>query len=192
MSADNTRRKKGPTPTRKEQEAKNFQGLLGKDKKLAKERARAESRRRIEREQEGMRTGREDLLPPQHQGQARRMTRNFVDQRYAFSEWMILIILVLMFGSLIVVSLLTKSNPHLAQQINTITMLLSYAVLIGGCLEAGVIAGQSRKLVIQRLGREKVPRGIRWYAFARAVVPRRWRNPRPQVPRSNKTDSSAK
>ena len=80
-TAVNPRQKKGPTPSRKQQEARNYQGLLGVDKKVAKERARAESRRRYEREQEGLRTGREDLLPYQHRGQARRMTRDYIDSR---------------------------------------------------------------------------------------------------------------
>ena len=103
-TAANPRQKKGPTPSRKQQEARNYQGLLGVDKKVAKERARAESRRRYEREQEGLRTGREDLLPYQHRGQARRMTRDYIDSRYSFAEFMIVTMLALMALSLIAVS----------------------------------------------------------------------------------------
>ena len=179
----NPRQKKGPTPSRKQQEARNYQGLLGVDKKVAKERARAESRRRYEREQEGLRTGREDLLPYQHRGQARRMTRDYIDSRYSFAEFMIVTMLALMALSLIAVSILNRQNSDLAQKINTWTLIGSYAVLILGMLDAGFIAGQARRKVVKRLGADNVPRGLRWYAFTRAIMIRRWRSPKPQVGR---------
>lgn len=179
----NPRQKKGPTPSRKQQEARNYQGLLGVDKKVAKERARAESRRRYEREQEGLRTGREDLLPYQHRGQARRMTRDYIDSRYSFAEFMIVTMLALMALSLIAVSILNRHNSDLAQKLNTWTLIGSYAVLILGMLDAGFIAGQARRKVVKRLGADNVPRGLRWYAFTRAIMIRRWRSPKPQVGR---------
>lgn len=182
-TAANPRQKKGPTPSRKQQEARNYQGLLGVDKKVAKERARAESRRRYEREQEGLRTGREDLLPYQHRGQARRMTRDYIDSRYSFAEFMIVTMLALMALSLIAVSILNRQNSDLAQKINTWTLIGSYAVLILGMLDAGFIAGQARRKVVKRLGADNVPRGLRWYAFTRAIMIRRWRSPKPQVGR---------
>lgn len=179
----NPRQKKGPTPSRKQQEARNYQGLLGVDKKVAKERARAESRRRYEREQEGLRTGREDLLPYQHRGQARRMTRDYIDRRYSFAEFMIVTMLALMALSLIAVSILNRQDSDLAQKVNTWTLIGSYAVLILGMLDAGFIAGQARRMVVKRLGADNVPRGLRWYAFTRAIMIRRWRSPKPQVGR---------
>ena len=182
-TAANPRQKKGPTPSRKQQEARNYQGLLGVDKKVAKERARAESRRRYEREQEGLRTGREDLLPYQHRGQARRMTRDYIDSRYSFAEFMIVTMLALMALSLIAVSILNRQNSDLAQKINTWTLIGSYAVLILGMLDAGFIAGQAWRKVVKRLGADNVPRGLRWYAFTRAIMIRRWRSPKPQVGR---------
>ena len=182
-TAANPRQKKGPTPSRKQQEARNYQGLLGVDKKVAKERARAESRRRYEREQEGLRTGREDLLPYQHRGQARRMTRDYIDSRYSFAEFMIVTMLALMALSLIAVSILNRQDSDLAQKVNTWTLIGSYAVLILGMLDAGFIAGQARRKVVKRLGADNVPRGLRWYAFTRAIMIRRWRSPKPQVGR---------
>lgn len=185
-SASNPRQKKGPTPSRKSQEAKNFQGLLGVDKKVAKARAREESQRRFAREQEGMRTGREDLLPPHHQGPARRFVRDFIDSRYTFVEWMVVVVLVLMLGSSALVLLLSSKNPTLSGQINVACLVLSYVALIGGGVEAGVLAGVARRKAIKTLGAEKVPRGLRWYAFSRMMMPRRWRQPRPQVTRGGK------
>ncbi len=182
-SSTNPRQKKGPTPSRKQQEARNYQGLLGVDKKIAKERAREESRRRYEREQEGLRTGREDLLPYQHRGQARRMTRDFIDSRYSFAEFMLVTTLVLMALSLIAVSILNRQDTELAQKVNTWTLFGSYAVLILGMLDGGIIAGRAHRQCVKRLGLENIPRGLRWYAFTRAIMIRRWRSPKPQVAR---------
>lgn len=184
------RQKQGPTPSRKQQEARNYQGLLGVDKKVAKERAREESRRRYEREQEGLRTGREDLLPYQHRGQARRMTRDYIDARYSFAEFMIVTMLTLMVLSLIAVSILNRHNTDLAQTVNTWTLIGSYAVLILGMLDAGFIAGQARRRCVKQLGIENVPRGLRWYAFTRAIMIRRWRSPKPQVGRGKSAKSA--
>ncbi|MCI6585316.1 MAG: DUF3043 domain-containing protein [Mobiluncus porci] len=180
----NSRQKTGPTPSRKTQEAKHYQGIVGGDKKAAKARAREESRRRMELEQEGLRTGREDLLPVMHRGAARRAVRDYVDSRYTFSEWMIVLILILMFGGLIAVSIINQNNEALALKINTWSMILSYVFLIGGCLEGAFFASRARKHAIEKLGEEKIPRGLRWYAFSRLVMPRRFRQPRPQVTRS--------
>lgn len=180
----NPRQKKGPTPSRKSQEAKNYQGILGVDKKVAKARAREESRRRMEIEQEGMRTGREDLLPPMHKGAARRFVRDYVDARYTFSEWMMPVILVIMFGGLIIVSVISQKNEALALQINTWSMIITYVCLILGIAEAIIVARAARKKATEKLGEDKIPKGLRWYAFSRLIMLRRWRQPQPQVTRS--------
>lgn len=184
-AASDPRRKKGPTPSRKEQEARNYQGLLGVDKKVAKQRAREESRRRFEREQEGLRTGREDLLPYQHRGPARRLVRDYVDSRYSFAEYMILLVLIVMTVSLIGVSIAAGSNPGLAEQINRFTLISSYSILIVGMVEAGMVAGKARRLAINKFGIDRIPRGLRWYAFSRAIMIRRWRSPKAQVARGS-------
>lgn len=182
-----TRQKKGPTPSRKAQEAKNYRPIVGGDKKAAKARAREESRRRMALEQEGLRTGREDLLPYMHRGAARRFVRDYVDARYTFSEWMMLAVLVAMFGGIIAVSILTQNNlKELALQVNTWSMIASYVFLIVGCTEAFFLARRARILATEKLGSERIPRGLRWYAFSRLVMPRRWRQPRPQVKRSRR------
>lgn len=182
----NTRQKSGPTPSRKQQEAKNYQGILGQDKKVAKERARAERMRLVEREQEGLRTGREDLLPPAHRGAARRYMRNYVDQRYCFAEWMIIVVMALMFGGLLVVTFMlrTDSASQVAMIVNTVTMLGAYGALIIGCIEAYIIARRGKNRAAQRFG--DIPARLTFYGFARLIQPRRLRQPRPQVPRSAK------
>ncbi|PNL43639.1 DUF3043 domain-containing protein [Mobiluncus mulieris] len=179
-----SRQKKGPTPSRKAQEARNYRPIVGGDKKAAKERAREESRRRMALEEEGMRTGREDLLPLMHRGAARRFVRDYVDGRYTFSEWMMFAVLLAMFGGIIAVSILTQNKMQaLAFQVNTWSMIASYAFLVVGCGEGIVLARRARTLAAAKLGEEKIPRGLRWYAFSRLVMPRRWRQPRPQVTR---------
>lgn len=184
VPASGSRQKKGPTPPRKVQEAKNYRGIIGGDKKAAKARAREESRRQMELEQEGMRTGREDLLPTMHKGPAKRFVRDFVDSRHTFSEWMMPALLIVMFGGLIIVSLVSQHNKELAIQINTWSMIITYVLLILGIVEGTILARMARNKAVKKLGETKIPRGLRWYAFSRLIMPRRWRQPRPQVTRS--------
>lgn len=187
MSASTGEGKGRPTPKRKDQERRNYRPLVG-NKKEAKAREKELRQKRFEKEQEGLRTGREDLLPAYHQGKARRYVRNWIDARYTFIEWMIIIVLVLMFASMIFGAALANGAKEVALMFNTISMLASWAVMIIALVEGIILARMVNKRVQNKFEPGDIPRGLRWYAFSRMLQPRRWRSPRPQVKRREKID----
>lgn len=179
--------KKGrPTPKRKEQEARNFRPLVVTDKKAAKQRARQAREEQFQREQLGLRTGREDLLPAMHKGEDRRFVRNWLDSRYTLCEWMIVIILVLMIAPMIVVLAIGTTHPW-ADPIRLWTLIITYGVLIIGTLEAVVLSWIANSKAKEKFRDSRYAgRSLRWYGFSRAIITRRWRTPSPQVKRGEK------
>lgn len=177
--------KKGkPTPKRKQQEARNFRPQVAGDKKAAKQRAKEARDRQFQREQLGLQTGQENLLPLMHRGAARRFVRNWIDARYTFCEWMVVAVLFLMLGGILVSAFFKDRNTSL--MISNVSMLLAYAVLIIGAIEGVILTSIAARKAKAKFGTDKdFPRGLRWYAFSRAILVRRWRSPRPQVRRGD-------
>ncbi|MDO5671794.1 MAG: DUF3043 domain-containing protein [Actinomycetaceae bacterium] len=177
--------KKGrPTPSRKESEARHFRPIVARDRKEAKARAREERNRQYMREQEGMMTGREDLMPLGERGPVRRFTRNFIDARFTFAEWMLPVVI----AALLLNVLASAMAPEFALTISWVSIILMYTALFAGIIEAFVIAILVKKKAVAKFGEEAIPHRLRWYAFSRVISIRRWRRPAPQVKRGEKID----
>jgi len=94
-------RKTGPTPKRNAQQANRQRPLVPTDRKAAKEaqrqqRVEAQNRLRLANE-----TGDERYLMPRDKGEQKRYTRNFIDSRWMFGEFMMFIILAFLVVSLV-------------------------------------------------------------------------------------------
>ena len=105
---------------------------------------------------------------------------------------MIIVVMALMFGGLLVVTFMlrTDSASQVAMIVNTVTMLGAYGALIIGCIEAYIIARRGKNRAAQRFS--DIPARLTFYGFARLIQPRRLRQPRPQVPRSAKAPGADK
>ena len=87
----NDRSKSGPTPSRKQAQARNDHSLIVADRKAAKKAARERARAmRLEQDrlqQEALITGDERYMPLRDKGKVRRFTRDWLDARWSFSEF---------------------------------------------------------------------------------------------------------
>jgi hypothetical protein len=95
--------KKGkPTPKRKEAQAKlNLSPLAPGASKESKKALKAQTRiRRMEARAAYMR-GEESAMPARDKGPVRRFVRNYIDERRSFSEYFLVIIVVILFLTLI-------------------------------------------------------------------------------------------
>lgn len=164
--------KKGPTPKRSEQEARNKRPLVPSDKKARKE---AERKRRIEA-QERLRlaneTGDERYMMPRDKGPQKRFARDFVDSRWMVGEFLMIIIF-----AFLIVSFSFASN--LAVQAN-VTLAL-WVILLITILDAFIMTRMLKKRLIAKFGENE--RGVLWYAAMRGLQFRKMRLPKPQVKR---------
>ncbi|ALG29029.1 MULTISPECIES: DUF3043 domain-containing protein [Glutamicibacter] len=170
-------RKTGPTPKRSAQQANRQRPLVPTDRKAAKEaerqqRIEAQNRLRIANE-----TGDERYLMPRDKGEQKRYTRNFIDSRWMFGEFMMFIIL-----AFLVISLVFQSNL----QIQVFVQLALWVVIALIILEAIVTSILLKRRLVAKFGH--MERGVRMYAAMRGMQFRKLRLPKPQVARGAKVD----
>lgn len=160
-----------PTPTRKEREAARKQPLVPSDRKVAGRQSREQMASQRDRARVGMARGEEKYLPARDKGPQKRYARDFVDARFSLGE-ILLPILVLV--------ILTYFLPA---TYSSIALIAVWGVLLVVVAD-GIWLGQ--KLTSQltaKYGKDKLERGLRWYAFMRAIQLRPMRLPKPQVKR---------
>ncbi|HEU0206835.1 MAG TPA: DUF3043 domain-containing protein [Pseudolysinimonas sp.] len=160
-----------PTPTRKQQEAARKQPLVPSDRRLAARQSRDLQAAQRDRARVGMARGEDKYLPARDKGPQKRFVRDFVDARFSLGE-------VLM--PVLVVVILTYILPPVYSSIALIAVWLILLVVVAD----GIWMGQR---IVTRLGekygKDKLERGLRWYAFMRAIQLRPLRLPKPQVKR---------
>ena len=160
-----------PTPTRKEQEAARKQPLVPSDRRLAARQSRTQQATQRDRARIGMARGEEKYLPARDRGPQKRYARDFVDARFSIGE--------VLLPSLVVVII----SYILPPAITSILLIVIWLVLLI-VIADGIWMGQ--KIVTrlgEKYGKDKVERGLRWYALMRAIQLRPMRLPKPQVKR---------
>jgi Protein of unknown function (DUF3043) len=160
------------TPTRKEQEAARKQPLVPSDRRLAARQSREQTALQRDRARVGQARGEEKYLTVRDRGPQKRYVRDFVDARFSLGE-VLLPILVLV--------ILTYFLPA---QFSSIALIAVWGVIILVVADGLYLGARVSKALADKLGgKEKVEKGVRWYAFMRAIQLRPMRLPKPQVKR---------
>lgn len=165
-----------PTPKRRDAEAANRRPLVSGDKKVDKEKARAEAAKQRALMDQAMKTGEERYLPIQHKGPARRYARDYIDARWTLGEFFLpiaLLVVLVMFGGTAI---------GLPPAIVVYSILALYVVVLIAIVEAIIYSSIVRKRAVAVLGRQQV-RGLRLYTAMRSMQMRRMRMPKPQIAR---------
>ncbi|GAA1804122.1 DUF3043 domain-containing protein [Nesterenkonia flava] len=165
--------KKGvPTPTRREREAARRRPLVHNDRKAARaaqRKAIAEQRAKM---RHAMETGDDRHLPARDRGPQRRFVRDWVDARSGIGEWLLIGLVIFLFGSL----LMTPETRALF----AFSMWGLMALVI---VECWWVARKVRLEVDKKFGAENREKGLRFYAVMRSMQMRRLRLPKPLVRR---------
>ena len=119
-----------------------------------------------------LRGGDERHLPPRDAGPERRLARDVVDSRFTLGQiFMAVIAIVFILGTFIA-----------SDVVRGIANLGGLVSLIAIGLDSARLGRRARSAVIEKHG-AGAARGIALYAFARAMLPRRFRKPPPKVAR---------
>ena len=170
-AAETTTSGKGrPTPTRKEAEAAaRERARAGIDKKAAQKvlrERRADTNRKM---REGMKAGDEKFLPARDQGPVRRFIRDWVDSRISVAEFLLPLLLAILFMS----SIGSKTLQSWSSGVWAATIMLLLVDTIW-------IRFRLRRDLKARFPEENL-RGSTFYAFVRMLQLRFMRLPKPQV-----------
>lgn len=156
------------TPSRKEREAANRRPLVPSDRKQASTMSKQQLAVQRERQRAGMAAGDEKYLPARDRGPQKRFTRDFVDARWNIGEVLL---------PLLVLVILSYFFPTIAQY-----ALIGVWIVIVIVVADGIVLGfQVRRRLAAKFGTAE--RGVRWYAFMRAIQLRPMRLPKAQVKR---------
>lgn len=166
-------KKNRPTPKRSQAQAANRQPLVSGDRKEANKKAKAQMREEKERARIGVMNGEEKYLTHRDRGVQRKFTRDFVDARYSIGELFIPIALVVlvvgMFGG---------------RDIQIIANIIVYGLLALVVLDSILLNYQLKgRMAVKFGGKDKIEKGITFYAVMRGIQMRPLRVPKPQVKR---------
>ena len=161
------------TPTRAEQEAARRRPLVANTKE-AKAAAKAQLNEQREKARIGMANGDDKYLPPRDKGPQRRWVRDYVDAGWHLSEWIMALMLVV-----IIVSLFGEAFPA----ISFYAFVGLWAYLLISILDMVLLANRVKRKAAAKFGKDKLEKGLGWYAAMRALQMRFMRLPKPQVKR---------
>lgn len=158
-----------PTPTRAQaRQARRSASRAPSDPKKGAGSRKEERRERLARERAAMRSGDLRALPERERVPERVFVRDLVDARRSLVTLMLPLVVLYFIGLFV---------PFLA-----VRVAAYYVLLIGFLLVAGdtiVLTRYVRRRVEERFPGSRVP--VRYYAWQRAAVLRRFRLPRPRV-----------
>jgi hypothetical protein len=137
--------------------------------------ARAKLAASREKARLGMANGEERFLPQRDKGPQRKWSRDYVDARWNFGEFLIPV----MFAVIIATFL-----PSLEAQFIAISVLWGFFLLT--VLDSIWVGNRVRKGLGAKYGVDNVENGVRWYSAMRALQMRGLRLPKPQVKRGEK------
>ena len=167
------------TPSRAEQEAARRRPLVANTKE-ARAAAKADMAERRGRAQAGLAAGEEKYLPARDKGPQRRWVRDYVDAGWHPAEFVMgMMVLV------IIVSLLPATWAIAGVSVGAwaYIMMMAYLVLaIGGMI---LLGWRVKRKVAAKFGKERMERGLGWYAGMRALQMRFMRLPKAQVKRGD-------
>ncbi len=159
------------TPKRQQaREARRYATSTPSDPKAARQQSRDERRRRTAEYREGMRSGDPAKLPPGERQPERVLARDIVDRRFNVGPLFLVILAVNLLGGLVPVPALQRTVYF--------AMLAGFAILV---VDSVLLARQVRRAVRARYPDSTAKLGR--YAAQRALMPGRWRMPRPRVSR---------
>lgn len=164
-----------PTPTRREREAANKRPLVPNDRKEAARNQREKARAARARAQAGMAAGEERYLPLRDRGPQKRFLRDAVDARFSMGELLVPVMIVVILGTFL-----------LPPQLATYIFLAIYVFFFAAAIDAFIYGRILHRQIAEKVGKDRVERGIKWYAGMRAFQMRRMRLPKPQVKRGAK------
>ena len=160
------------TPTRKEQEAARQRPLVPSDRRLASRQSREQLAEQRNRARVGQARGEEKYLQLRDKGPQKRYVRDYVDARFSLGEALM---------PILVVVILTYFLPV---QYSSIALIAVWGVIILVVVDGLYLGRQMNKRLAEKFGgKDKVEKGVRWYAFMRAIQLRPMRLPKPQVKR---------
>ncbi|NJC57382.1 DUF3043 domain-containing protein [Brevibacterium marinum] len=163
--------KKGrPTPKRSQQESVRRRPLVSKDRKVANQKAKEQTRKDRDRARIGMMNGEEQYLTRRDKGPQRRYVRNYIDARFSIGE------LFIPAAILILVVAFTQS-VQIQQYFTFAVWGLLALVILDGIIVNYILKGRLRA----KFG--SVERGLAFYAIMRSIQIRPLRMPKPQVKR---------
>jgi hypothetical protein len=162
--------KNRPTPKRKEAQAnRRKQSVLAGDPKELRQRQRQERRAKTQQYRAAMMSGDVDRLPPRERQPERVLVRDLVDNRRNFGPVFLAIFALYFVGGLIPVYAITA--------LVFLLMLVGMLVFIA---DSFLVARTARQAVEAKYPNSNV--AVRMYAVQRALMPGRWRMPRPRRP----------
>ncbi|WP_375339571.1 DUF3043 domain-containing protein [Microbacterium rhizophilus] len=167
-----------PTPTRAEREAANRRPLVANTKE-AKARARAELRERQDRARVGMANGEEKFLPARDRGPQKRFARDYTDSGWHLGEFLM--------PAMIVVIIATFIPMEFFQYYAFVALWVFIFFVVGDMIILSTTV--KRKAAAKFGGKEKLEKGLGWYAAMRSVQMRFMRLPKPQVKRGERPAS---
>ncbi len=167
------------TPSRAEQEAARRRPLVANTKE-ARAAARAELNERRNRAQAGLAAGEEKYLPARDKGPQRRWVRDYVDAGWHPAEFIMGIMVLVIIASLLPPNI---GIGGFALAYWAYLVMMGYLVLaIGGMILLGM---RVKRKVAAKFGKDRVERGLGWYAAMRSLQMRFMRLPKPQVKRGD-------
>ncbi|WP_067200529.1 DUF3043 domain-containing protein [Microbacterium sp. XT11] len=167
------------TPTRAEREAARRRPLVANTKE-ARAAARAELNERRRRAQEGLAAGEEKYLPARDKGPQRRWVRDYVDAGWHPAEFVMGVMVLVIIASLLPPNF---AIGGFAIAFWAYLVMMAYLVLaIGGMIFLGL---RVKRKAAAKFGKERLERGLGWYAAMRSLQMRFMRLPKPQVKRGD-------
>ena len=163
-------RKGRPTPTRREQEAARKRPLVPSDRRVAAKQSKEQIAAQRDRQRAGMAAGDDRYLPARDKGPQKRYVRDFVDARFSVGEILL---------PLLVVVILSYFFPTIASY----ALIAVWGVIVIVLVDGFIMGQMVTRRLAAKFGEGKVERGVRWYAFMRAIQLRPMRLPKPQVKR---------
>ena len=166
--------KNRPTPKRKDQEAARRQPLVQSDRKRARQEARVKRNEQMALTRRAMVTGDDRHLPPRDKGPVRRYIRDYVDARWNMGEFMLPVMVI-------VLALTFLRDPGIV----AISTAITYSIILVAVLDTFLMWRRCRRQLTEKFGDDKLGKGNGMYAAMRAFQLRRFRMPRPMVPRGH-------
>lgn len=183
-------KKNRPTRTRKEAEAANLRPLVPKDRKEAKRRAKEKRDELFQKQQIALQTGDERWLPARDKGRVRRYVRDSLDARWSFSEFLLPGMLIFL-AAMIAFTFVPVPVDVQGLGIFAITMSF-YLMLLISIIEGVIVWQKLKRRIAKKYPDDPIPKGTWFYAYARIMMARRWRSPKPQVERGEFPDGPKK
>ncbi|CAO5174082.1 DUF3043 domain-containing protein [Frankia sp. AiPs1] len=161
-----------PTPKRSDARAARTQTTATAKKPANRTEARATRRKQSQDYRAAMMSGDVSRLPPRERAPERVLARDFVDTRINVGPFFLIAAVLYFVGGLVPIGTVRFAA--------TILMLAGIVAVV---VDSIVLSWQVSKRITERYPDSRVR--VRAYAAQRALLPRRWRLPRPRVSRAD-------